>query len=108
MRDKIEWLKENKKEILIGAGVLVGTTLLIVIGAKTHRRTKLHKAESKRIIEAFEEATVAIVPNCQINLEKIPIKELGAMGKRFLDAIPEATEETLVNVIAYIEKEDLV
>lgn len=90
MRKKLKWLKEHKKEVLITAGVLAGTTMLIVIGVK-----------SRKVCED------AIASNYAIDLEKLPIKELGNAGKRFLDAIPEATDDTLVNVVAYIEKKDL-
>lgn len=108
MQEKLKWLKEHKKEVLIGAGVLAGTTLLIVIGVKSHKAAKLRKVENAKLIETFEEAGNALVPNCQIDLEKIPVKDLGKTGQRFLDAFPGITEETLVNVVAYIEKKDLV
>lgn len=107
MRDKIEWLKEHKMDVLIATGVLIGTVSMAVIGVKSHKAKRLHMASGEKIAKACEEASNAIVSRCTIDLEKLPIKELGNVGKRFLDAIPEATEDTLVNVIAYIEKTDL-
>ena len=107
MREKFEWLKENKEEVLIVDGVLVSTTLLVILGIKSHKAKMLRIADGEKFVKACEEASNAIVSRCTIDLEKLPIKDLGNVGKRFLDAIPEATEDTLVNVVAYIEKTDL-
>lgn len=40
MNKKLEWIKEHKKEILIGTGMIVGTAVLIVIGVKRSKSSK--------------------------------------------------------------------
>ena len=52
MREKLEWLKEHKEEILIGTGVLVSTTLLIVVGVKSHKAMKLRPLLQQRFFYA--------------------------------------------------------
>lgn len=40
MSKKLEWVKEHKKEILVGAGTVIGTAVLITIGVKCSKSSK--------------------------------------------------------------------
>lgn len=110
MKGKIKWLKEHKKEVLIGAGGIIGTTVLITIGVKIKNTAiideKAHEKLGEKIFNAFM-GDLGVDNRYCVDLEPIPIKDLGNIGSNFLKEIPEATEETLVQVIAYIEKKDL-
>lgn len=100
MKKKIQWLKEHKAEILVGTGGLIVIGVSIAVGIKI---TKINKSE---IIDLGID--LGIDKRYGLDLEEVAIKELGNVGKNFLAHIPEATEDTLVNVIAYIEKKDLI
>lgn len=115
MNKKIEWLKEHKKEVLIGTGFTVGTIALIVIGVekrdvRTKRMMVLMDVANKKVkdlSDAFQRCVDSIDHNYSLDLEAIPIKELGNIGDNFLKNTPGTDENTLVQVIAYIEKKDL-
>lgn len=111
MNEKIEWLKEHKKEVLIGTGIAVGTIALIAIGVKSSKATKLAKneleKESKNIFDIFKSAVDEVDDHYGLDLEAVPIKDLGNIGENFLKNTPGTDENTLVQVVAYIEKKDL-
>ncbi|MCD8119690.1 MAG: hypothetical protein LUE29_09490 [Lachnospiraceae bacterium] len=124
MKEKLRWAKEHKKELLIGAGCFVGGTVLVAIGVKCTRKTNSVSMDTitsaiDKAVDSAIEATLNMVSSVHessdpsiaqqycVDLEAIPIKDLGNIGKNFLDAIPEAREDTVVQVIAYIENKDL-
>ena len=53
MNEKLKWVKEHKKEILIGTGTVIGTAVLITIGVKSSRSSKAHKELGEKILDSF-------------------------------------------------------
>lgn len=96
MNEKIEWLKENKKEVLIGTGLTVGTIALIVIGVKkrdvrTKRMMVLMDVANKKVkdlSDTFQRSVDSIDKHYGLDLEAVPIKELGNIGDNFLKNTP--------------------
>lgn len=118
MNSKLEWAKAHKKEILIGAAGVIGTGVLVALGVKSGRKNGAKAWEMPRIDGTpFEETSFyktfmayhdSVDHTYQVDLEPVPIKELGNIGQNFLKLVPGTTEDTLVQTLAYIEKKDLV
>lgn len=110
MKEKIEWLKAHKKEVLIGTGIAVGTIALIGIGVywkDVLKAAEKAKEKEKDLLDSFKSAINSVDDHYCLDLEAVPIKDLGNIGENFLKNTPGTDEDTLVQVIAYIEKKDL-
>ncbi len=80
MKQKLEWVKKHKKELLIGAGTVVSTVALIAIGVKC---SKLRLNGTGKIVD--EDIFTSLAPAIEEavldkSLEKIILERTYDMG----------------------------
>lgn len=103
-------IKENKKEILIGAGALIGVGILGYLGVKASSSVKVDDVinslpdlssndfdlslDGATVTEAWREGEFV-----NLILNDFKAEDIGMLGSELLEKIPEVTEDTVLTCI---------
>lgn len=99
-----KWMKEHKKELAIGAVVVVGGVILSYFGVKWVSKSKVKVSDD--ILPLPDSSLLGIDKRYGVDLEPIPMEDLGKLGEEFQKAMPELDPSTPVNVVAYVDVAD--
>lgn len=109
MNKTLTYIKEHRREILIGSGVVVGLVVLNhIFGVRPRTKTVTRTIIESNNVPIITSGLITDVwddgTHLDLIIDKLNVKDLGQLGEDLVTAIPRITEDSEISLMMGVSK----